>query len=192
MPWIHVFNICFFCYFICVNSYSFSYSHCIVVWINILYKGCSSETPFHYAGSKYPSWRWSHVCVHDTPPVVHKFCNRIDTLRKMRMVGHGWILAFKVQSPSRQDQWAIIRFFGITLILLGAHSTIWNPQRPSYHYKEKPSQHSHRDAQKLMLVLCIMSVHLLGRGFKSRWAHRVFFNWPNPSSRTRPWGLISL
>jgi hypothetical protein len=23
-----------------------------------------------------------------------------------------------------------------------------------------------------------------GRGFKSRWGHWIFFNWPNPSSRT--------
>jgi hypothetical protein len=31
-----------------------------------------------------------------------------------------------------------------------------------------------------------------GRGFNSRWGHWIFFNWPNPSGRTRPWGLLSL
>jgi hypothetical protein len=29
-----------------------------------------------------------------------------------------------------------------------------------------------------------------GRGFQTRWGD--FFNLPNPSGRTRPWGLLSL
>jgi hypothetical protein len=31
-----------------------------------------------------------------------------------------------------------------------------------------------------------------GRGFNSRWGHWIFFNWPNPSGRNKPWGLLSL
>jgi hypothetical protein len=29
-----------------------------------------------------------------------------------------------------------------------------------------------------------------GRGFETRWGEWIFFNLPNPSSRTRPWGLL--
>jgi hypothetical protein len=31
-----------------------------------------------------------------------------------------------------------------------------------------------------------------GQEFGSQWGHSIFFKLPNPSSRTRPWDLLSL
>jgi hypothetical protein len=44
----------------------------------------------------------------------------------------------------------------------------------------------------LLVVVKALCYKPEGRGFKYSWGHWIFFNWPNPSSRTRPWGLLSL
>jgi hypothetical protein len=40
------------------------------------------------------------------------------------------------------------------------------------------------------VVVKALCYKLEGRGFDSRWGE--FLNLPNPSGRTRPWGLLSL
>jgi hypothetical protein len=68
--------------------------------------------------------------------------------------------------------------------------------------RRSASLHKHMDFTFVIIVTIIIIIIIIssssssssykhqGRGFDSRWGE--FLNLPNPSGRTRPWGLLSL
>lgn len=50
--------------------------------------------------------------MHDTSAVNSKLCNRVGVLQQKGTAWHSSIMAFKVQTMSRQGQWAVTNFLG--------------------------------------------------------------------------------
>jgi hypothetical protein len=67
----------------------------------------------------------------------------------------------------------------------------------SYHFQYNFNQKQFEVLYSCAAARCTLVVEALGykpegRGFGTRLGEWIFFNLPNPSSRIRPWGLLSL
>jgi hypothetical protein len=83
------------------------------------------------------------------------------------------------RSFDHEDRWTVF-FQNVNKFLLDYTASI----------PEASVLNSHRSDKVRIYVRHMLKCNYLGRGFDTLWGE--FLNLPNPSGRTRPWGLLSL
>lgn len=99
--------------------------------------------PIHGTASEYPSHIWPRGCVHDTYAADYKVYNRMV---KSEQVGTLWQLNANVPGahPSKQDQHAVIQFFGAEGCQVGdIHGRMCTVYGNMYHHQQRASWHAH-------------------------------------------------